>query len=142
MTGNGFGVRYTNLSHQQTICSLYLDGTRISYLNVFPQQTVTVMEVKVGTIVEEKGGGARPVYKPLVFAQPTLSGDDSEDERPLRVQLAGGGIDELGRVTLDVHDAIATLPAHVAGISVQEAALDGGTSASKSDGEKKGKTYQ
>jgi hypothetical protein len=137
--GNEFGVRFTNLSQQQKICSLYLDGTRISYLSVFPQQTVTVMEVKVGTIVEEKGGGACPVYKPLVFAQPTLSGDDSDDERPLRAQMAGGGIDELGRVTLDVYDAIPTLPVQVAGFSVQGAALGGGASASKSDGKKKGK---
>ena len=50
----------------------------------------------------------RAVYQPLIFAQPEIR---EEDEKPLVQQLAGGGVDEPSRITLEVWEAIQTQPA-------------------------------
>ncbi len=49
----------------------------------------------------------REVYKPLMFAQPEIR---EEDEMPLVQQLTGAGVDKLGRITVEVWDAIKTPP--------------------------------
>ena len=63
--------------------------------------TTTISQVK--THKETSGPMTRVVFQPLVFARPEIR---EEDEKPLVQQLAGSGVDALGRITLEVWEAI------------------------------------